>query len=159
MLTSTAISRRRQTNDDDALLRALFAESRDDLALLPPVLIDMQVRAQGADYAARFPGARHEIVMADGVDAGRLLVDFGRDIVRVVDVTVVKARRGQGIASATLRDVIAEAGPRPVVLTVWTANAGARRLYQRLGFALVGVDAGEYVEMRHEATTQKGSDW
>jgi ribosomal protein S18 acetylase RimI-like enzyme len=147
---SLAITRRAVRPADDELLRSLFAESRPEFALLPADLLDLQVRAQRAQYQANHPHAHHEIVVADGADVGQLILDDALDAVRVVDVTIRSDRRGQGIGSAVLRDVISAAATRAVRLSVWSGNADAQRFYDRLGF--VGTDhesAHGYLEMHH----------
>jgi ribosomal protein S18 acetylase RimI-like enzyme len=134
----SAVALRAASVKDDAYLRRIFAESRDDLAILPPdvrdTLIDLQYRAQRAQFAAGHPDAAYHILVADGVDAGVLMLDRGSDHVRIVDLTVERRHRRQGVAASALRGVLEEAGVRPVRLTVWAANAAARALYERLGF-------------------------
>lgn len=153
MLVDVAtVTRRPAERADDAFLRELFAQSRPDLAMLPSdargTLLDLQFRAQHEQYAASYPRASHEILIADGVDVGRLILDRGPDSVRVVDVIVSESYRGRGIASTVLAEVLqdAERDRTPVRLAVWSANLDARRLYERLGFAVVG-DGDGYLDM------------
>ncbi|MCW2796403.1 GNAT family N-acetyltransferase [Nocardioides sp.] len=149
---------------DEDLLRALFADSRPDLAMLAPevreVLLDLQFRAQRSQYAASHPLARHEILLVDGVAVGRLLVEDAHDVVRIVDVTVSRDHRCRGIGSAVLRQLSHEADEtgRAVRLSVWSENRGARRLYESLGFVTVadaGARTGGYLEMQR-AHVQEG---
>jgi ribosomal protein S18 acetylase RimI-like enzyme len=146
---------------DEDLLRELFADSRPDLAALPPDLraglIDMQFRAQRAQYSSSYPGARCEVIVADGIPVGQLILDESTDSVRVVDVSVHRAHRGRGIASAVLHDVIAGAARsgRGVCLSVWSGNTQARRLYGRLGFVRTDhshPSAAGYVQMQYDLT-------
>ncbi len=152
--TAMTLTRRPAQSADHALLRALLLESRPELTLLDPVLrdqlVDLQVLAQQREYAAAHPRASHEILVVEGVDVGRLVLDPGQDAVRVVDVCVAEAYRGRGIGTSVLREVIgeAESAGRAVRLSVWSENAGARRLYESLGFvAESGGGAGGYIEM------------
>jgi ribosomal protein S18 acetylase RimI-like enzyme len=125
---------------DDGYLRELFAQARDELLALPPglreSLLDMQYRGQARQIAADYPGATREILLADGTDAGVLILDRDARRVHVIDITVARERRRQGIASAALRRVIDEAGERAVTLYVWSGNIVARSLYERLGFVV-----------------------
>ncbi|MBN9618925.1 MAG: GNAT family N-acetyltransferase [Actinobacteria bacterium] len=152
--------RRPAAPGDDALLRALFVQSREDLLLLPTSvrdgLLDMQFRAQRRQLAEDFPRAEFEVLSLDGVDVG-LLVTAERDgALHVVDLIVEPARRGQGVGTAALRSVLAEAeaGARPVRLQVWSGNGRARELYERLGFVAQpsGPDEG-HITMEHGAGT------
>ena len=148
---SLTISRRPAEPSDDGLVRTLFEQSRPEFALLPPEvagpLLDLQVRAQHLHYATHYPNAGHEILVADGVDVGRLITDDSVDAVQIVDVAVLEAYRGRGIGSAVLGEVIAGAArsSRGTRLSVWHENVAARRLYERLGFVAVTDDA--YIEM------------
>jgi ribosomal protein S18 acetylase RimI-like enzyme len=63
-------------------------------------------------------------------------------IPEIQDAFVLPERRGEGIGSALTASAEREAtarGHRRIGLTVSVANAGARRLYERLGYA----DSGE----------------
>jgi ribosomal protein S18 acetylase RimI-like enzyme len=154
------VTRRAVEPSDAAFVRELFAGSREDLAMLPPAvresLIDVQFRARRGQYAVSFPDARHQLIVVGGEAVGELLVDDGTDAVRIVDITVHEHYRGRGIAAAVLSEELATADRAgvPVRLSVWSTNAVARRLYERLGFAVVasGEDSG-YIEMQRESTS------
>jgi ribosomal protein S18 acetylase RimI-like enzyme len=149
------LSRRAVGPHDDPYLRALFADSREDLQLLPPEvrgpLIDMQFEAQRRQIAADHPAAVHEVLVADGVDVGRLVVAYGAGSAHVVDITIARTSRRQGIATAVLQELIAEPHHQSVTLRVWSANAPARRLYEQVGFVPRGTDAGSVAMERRTA--------
>jgi ribosomal protein S18 acetylase RimI-like enzyme len=155
------VTRRPAQVGDEAFLRALFAESRPDFAMLPPdmleSMLDLQVRAQRQHYLAAYPDATQEIIVADGADVGRLILSDSDTEMRVVDVTVGAAYRGQGIASTALREVLDDAGRRglAVGLSVWSANTEARRLYDRLGFKAVSCSDDGYQEMQRPVAARK----
>lgn len=152
---SLRLTRRPATPGDRDYLRQLFAESRDDLLLLPPetrgALIDLQYRGQCRQVAADHPHATSEVLVADGADAGRLILDRAAGRLHVVDIVVARAHRRRGIASATLRNVISEADGRPVSLSVWSGNVIARSLYEQLGFSAVTSSDSEtgHIHMEH----------
>ncbi|MFC5676804.1 GNAT family N-acetyltransferase [Aeromicrobium endophyticum] len=154
------IVRRPATTADDALVARLFAESRPDLDALPAdvrgPLLALQVNAQLADYAATYPAASHEVVVADGTDVGRVVVATGDSETRVVDIVIGREHRRRGIASAVLSDVIATADEHghPVVLSVWATNHGARALYTALGFDVVDSD-GTHLHLRRGASDRR----
>ena len=137
----TAVARRSAGGADIPLLRELFADAHVEFAVLPPdtrfVLVDMRFRAERRQHAAQFPHARHEILVVDGVDVGRLLIDSRDDEMRVVDITVGLGRRREGIASnalAQLADEADKAGQR-LWLTIWSGNTAMRAVCERLGFS------------------------
>jgi ribosomal protein S18 acetylase RimI-like enzyme len=154
------VTRRPAQSSDEPLLRQLFASSRQEWDLLPPdrrdALLAMQFRAQRQQYAVSHPDAAHQILVAAGVDVGQLRLDASTPTVRIVDVTVHPDHRGRGIASSVLGEVLdnADRADRAVQLSVWSTNAGARRLYERLGFAVVG-EANGYLTM-HRPAAQRG---
>jgi GNAT superfamily N-acetyltransferase len=75
-----------------------------------------------------------QIIVVDGVDAGWLTVTRAGDIV-IESIYLQPARQRQGIGSALIGDVIAEATAGGRVLRISTATINpARRLYERLGF-------------------------
>lgn len=115
MLTEMAtVSRRAVTPADDEYLRDLFAESRDDLWVLPAdvrtVLLDAQYRSRRRQLEAAHPAAIYEIVIADGVEVGLLI----RDGVDVVQLAIARKYRGRGIAESVVRAATGAAGARPV---------------------------------------------
>jgi hypothetical protein len=98
----TVVDRRRATAGDIALLRNLFADAHVELAVLPPdtrfVLVDMQFRAQRRQHTAQYPTAQHDILLVDGTEVGRLLID----------------RRASATSSTSRSrwDIVARASPR-----------------------------------------------
>jgi ribosomal protein S18 acetylase RimI-like enzyme len=147
---SPTVVRRPATEDDATVLRALFEQSRDDLLLLPPALIDLQYRAQARQIAQDHPDATREVLVADGADAGLLVLAAADDAVWVVDIVVAPSHRRRRVAETVVRDVIDEASPRPVRLSVWASNAPARALYERLGFHTL-TDSATHVRMERPA--------
>jgi ribosomal protein S18 acetylase RimI-like enzyme len=114
MLTEVAtVTRRAATPADDDYLRDLFAESRDDLWVMPAdvrtVLLDAQYRTRRHQLEAAHPEATYEIVIADGVEAGLLI----RDGADVVQLAITRRYRGRGIAESVLRAVTGAAEARP----------------------------------------------
>lgn len=136
---------------DQAHLLALVESTREDLAILDrtarTMLVGMQYQAQLTDYRRRFPAMEESIVLADGDAAGRLYVARNRNEIRLVDISLLPAFRGQGIGGrllARLQDESQRSG-LPLHLHVLQGNpAGA--LYRRLGFQ-PGVADGMYLAM------------
>jgi ribosomal protein S18 acetylase RimI-like enzyme len=140
--------------DDQPFQLALYASTRDDLNLLDweshqkQSLIDMQFRAQSAQYALSYPQAENIIILIDGRRAGRMIVDRNEHAISLVDIGILPAHRNAGVGTRLIRGLIEEASAsgRPVKLHVLKSNP-AQRLYLRLGFSIVG-DDGLYFEMK-----------
>ena len=151
------ITRRQVTSQDDAFLLALFKAVRaPDFAIagLAPaqldMLLDMQFQAQTGGYAAQFPGADNQIVLLDGVDAGRILVHRSPSQFVLVDISVLPAHQNRGLGTALVTGLIAEARAAGVPLrcSVGLSNTGSLRFHQRLGFRIVSQDA-VYCELEY----------
>lgn len=145
---ATLLHRRSEGEADAAFLFALHAaDPGGPLVMLNPPLRDLLLR-QGFDgkrmtYRMRYPGARFEVVEADGVPVGRIVTDRGAQRLTLVDIALSPAWRGRGVGTRLIAETMDEARSAglPLHLSVATDNAGAQRLYARLGFALVQADA------------------
>ncbi len=150
----------RQSLASDAdFLRALYRDVRsDELAATgwPPEAINAfcqsQFDFQRQHYRSYYPEALHYLVERDGQPIGRLIVEDGPDELRVVDISLPAAQRGQGLGSVLLRWLCdrADAQRQPLALSVEPQNR-ARHLYLRLGFVQLPGD-GLYVTMRRAPT-------
>ena len=134
---------------DEEFLYALFAEEKAaQLAMVCfnnaslDALIQMQYHGQQMSYAARFPQAQNHILLdEDGRPAGRLLLDRQAKQWRVVDIGVLAAHRGKGLATRALRHCQQQCAAAGLALalqvTPWNP---ARCLYERLGFGVLDED-------------------
>lgn len=140
---------------DLAWVRDLYATTREEeMAQVPwpPQLkrnfLDQQCALQHAHYLAHYGDTDFLALELRQQPAGRLYVQrgggaSGRDADLIVDISVFPRHRGQGVGEALVRAVqqAAAAEGRGAWLHVQRHNAGARRLYERLGF--VANDGGE----------------
>ena len=146
------LSLRPSAATDDEFLRALFAESRPDLALLPeavrPALTRMQFDSQVHQYRSSAPDAVDWILELDNdggpEPVGRCYVRQGPSEHRLLDLAIRRQWRRHGLASNVLARLCAgaaEAGV-PLTLSVWQANHDALRLYHRHGFVADDAESG-----------------
>jgi ribosomal protein S18 acetylase RimI-like enzyme len=134
-----------ERESDGPFLFALFAAAQCDcLAALDPALrhalLHHQFIGRDAAYRAAYGSARFEVVEVSGEPAARLVTHLSTQALTLVDLAVSPARQGCGIGTALLGALQAEARSVgvPLRLSVVRTNAGARRLYRRLGFMPVG---------------------
>ena len=109
------------------------------------MLLRMQWMAQRHGYQARYPHGEHQLVLVEGTAAGRLWVAREPEELRLVDVSLLPAHRGQGLGAGLLRSLQEEAARagKPLRLHV-TRNNPALRLYTRLGFTpMAGADPAQ----------------
>lgn len=144
---------------DAPFIRSLFDQTREaELAaagLDTPALaqlLDLQYRAHTAQTSAAHPEAQTTIIEVDGGAAGMLVVDRSGTSLHVVDIVVAEPLRSQGIGTAALQALAAEADAtgRALTLDVWGLNARAIALYERLAFSVTDERSG-YLAMRREA--------
>ncbi|HEY2746439.1 MAG TPA: GNAT family N-acetyltransferase [Polyangia bacterium] len=97
-------------------------------------------------YRESFANKQRSIVIVDGVESGVVCIlrRAGDVYLELVEIHPRLQRRGVG--SAIVRAVLAEAAAArlPAALRVFKINVGARRLYQRLGFVIVGENETHY---------------
>jgi ribosomal protein S18 acetylase RimI-like enzyme len=139
------------TRADFAFTEALYLSTREEEVALSGWPIEQrhaflteQHRAQHHHYQTYYPGAEWLIVERGGEAIGRLYTVAWPREVRIIDISLIPAARGQGIGEAMLRDVIegADGMAKGVSIHVEKFNP-ARNLYLRLGFA-VAEDKGIY---------------
>ena len=85
---------------------------------------------------------------------GYLIISRYVDAWHVMNVAVAPERRRSGIASTLLNRLFEQTagdGRRGYTLEVRVSNAGAIRLYERLGFRSRGIRRGYYTDNREDA--------
>lgn len=130
---------------DDEFLKALYFDRRDDLKMLQvdeamkQNLLEMQYQAFSSQTDAEFPAADKYIVLLDDVPIGCYILDRREDEIFGVDLSILSEYRSRGIGAQLIRETMAEgsATGRPFRYHVDLGNR-AKRLYERLGFAVVG---------------------
>jgi ribosomal protein S18 acetylase RimI-like enzyme len=114
--------------------------------------IAQQFHAQSVHYERHYPDASFDVILVGGEPAGRLIVTRSPEALHVVDIALLDEHRGRGVGSGLLRELIAEAGERPVSIYV-EVNNPARSLYERLGFVQEGEDGIHLLMRRTQPNT------
>jgi len=126
----------------ELLLRVYRSTREEELAMvvdwtdeMKDAFVRQQFSAQHAWYQEHYVGATFDVILIDGVPAGRLYVHRRLDEIRLVDITFLPEFRQGGLGTSLLRDLLAEgeAAGKPVTIHVEIYNP-AMRLYERLGF-------------------------
>jgi len=103
------------------------------------VFLKGQFEAQRTDYLARFPAAKHSIIVVDDEPIGRIWIDRRNDEIRILDVAILPRDQNAGVGTVLLERLqhqAAEAG-LPLRHSVPVTNQDALRFYRRLGFCVV----------------------
>src|SRR5579883_3287118 len=144
---SQTVTRRPERPEDEPLLFQLFASTREEEldAVAFPIemrgpFLTMQFTAQRRGYASTFPKAEFQIILVNGQNAGRMVVDRADEEIRLVDMVLLPQHRNDGIGTALLQGLTREAAvaQKPLRLCVLQGNR-ATRLYERLGFRKIGI--------------------
>jgi ribosomal protein S18 acetylase RimI-like enzyme len=144
------LQRRRELNSGDPFRVELRRAQRADL----PFLEDVHVEALGTvaligygwpavtlreQFRSEIEIATCHVISVDARRAGYISVE-DRDSYWYIDAIAIARRyQGKGIGTIVLRNVLAEAGTRPVRLNVLHVNR-ACALYARLGFRVIRRD-------------------
>jgi ribosomal protein S18 acetylase RimI-like enzyme len=110
--------------------------------------IRWQFERQDEEYNQRFPGARYEVILVDGVPAGRIWVGADEKQIRLLDIAIIPEFQNRGVGTYLLRQLMVEATQANKVLRhmVFVLNDNAHRFYERLGFVVIE-DLGGYKHM------------
>ncbi|MBB4002545.1 GNAT family N-acetyltransferase [Aurantimonas endophytica] len=156
---------RAATTGDEAFFAALYASTRvEELAVtgwpeaMQAAFLAQQAAAQHVHYVRHYEDAEWWVLERNGEPVGRLILARYPSQHSIVDIALLPQARGQGLGSAILAEVIAEAdnAGKPLAIHVEKANP-AMRLYRRLGFATVE-DKGVYDLMMRPAADRKTAD-
>src|ERR1700752_3688172 len=95
-----ALSHRPERPEDEPLLFELFSSARKeelDAVNFPAEMrgpfLTMQFTAQRRGYASTFPNAEFQIILVNGQDAGRMVVDRANGEIQLVDIVLLPQHR------------------------------------------------------------------
>lgn len=116
--------------------------------------LGMQFEAQHQFYQEKFSTENFEVILCDGVEAGRLYLEFREDEIRIVDIALLPEFRGKGLGTRIVKNVIIEAQGKSISVRIHVEkNNPALTLYQRLGFEFID-DRGVYWLMEKASDKQ-----
>lgn len=100
------------------------------------MVIDQQRYLQTEGYGQQFPNAYTMIIDKQQEPIGKIILDFGANLVHVLDLALIPEARGKGYGKAVLQAMqyVAQQQMLPVGLSVETYNLPAKKLYASLGF-------------------------
>jgi ribosomal protein S18 acetylase RimI-like enzyme len=159
-LQSRGYALRAAGHADLPALVALYAETRAaEMAGVPwPELakrgfLEQQFQLQHRHYVLHYAEADFMVLERDGRVCGRYYLRRTAPEHLVVDISLLADCRGQGLGAALIRASQAEALAlgRGLGLHVARDNAGARRLYERLGFEACDGGSDTHQRMRWRA--------
>lgn len=145
------------TDADLPFLAALYAASRaEEMAQVPwppeaveAFLLD-QFRLQHHHYTTHYPEAAFELVLVGDEPAGRRYVARWPREIRLMDIALMPAFRGQGLGRDLMGALVEESDRAGIPLSLHVErNNPVLPWYGRLGFTLQE-DLGVYLRMQRE---------
>ncbi len=129
-----------QSVGPDAMLEGLDAEER-------ATLFKMQFEAREDQYQQTWPDANFDVLFLRDEPIGNVYVDRGSNEYTLIDISLLPKYRNRGVGTAIVTELLQQAHALafPVRAHVQKNNP-ALRLYERLGFEVVG-DDGVYLEI------------
>ena len=101
---------------------------------------------QEARFRAAFRPEANQIVLTDEREAGMLSVERRADELFIANIAIVPERQGRGLGAVIVGDLLAEAARAGVAVRLQVLRVNpARRLYERLGFAIEGETPTHYL--------------
>jgi GNAT superfamily N-acetyltransferase len=149
------VSLRPVTADDKEFLFSVYAGTRArELAQVQweegqkEAFVRWQFEMQQKEYETRYPDARYNVILVDGVPAGRIWVGSDDKQIRLLDIAVMEPFQNRGVGTVLLRRLMDEAteANKPLRHMVFVLNDNAHRFYERLGFRVIE-DLGGYKHM------------
>jgi ribosomal protein S18 acetylase RimI-like enzyme len=143
-LRPATIGLRDAGHEDREFIFRLYASTRaEEMALVQwdetqkEHLLRSQCGLQTAHYLHHYPNASFLIIVDSGTPIGRLYVDRTAEDIHILDIALIPERRGQGLGTGFLRELVSEADESGKTITLYVEKFNpAQRLYQRLGFAV-----------------------
>jgi len=115
--------------EDEQFLREVYACTRaDEMAMVPwseelrNAFLKMQFDAQDAHYRSHYPTASFDVIEVDGEPVGRLYVAREAELIRILDIVVLPQRRGNGVGTRLLADILKEAGETGKMVQVYVES-------------------------------------
>jgi len=138
------------TESDREFLYALY---RDTMRQVVEQTWGWDEEWQRRAFYGRFRNCATSVVELDGNAVGGLLLDWAPAAVDIVELQILPEYQGHGIGTAIVQRVIEDAARQglAVTLSVVPANPRARRLYERIGFHVIGVNE-PFIRMRYVAS-------
>lgn len=142
------------SDDDQEFLFRLYASTRaEEKALVGwpdeqwTQFLRMQFRLQHTQYMRVYENPSFDVVMAEGVPAGRLYVDRRADELRLIDIALLPEFRRCGIAGHLIGALLHESETKAVPVSLHVErNNPVLGYYRKLGFRVVE-DKGVYLFM------------
>jgi len=135
-----------EERDVETLFKIYQSTRHGEMSLIPhwsaeqkQAFLRSQFQAQHSHYQHQFPKASYDLILKGENPIGRFYVDRLECEYRIIDIALLPEYSNRGIGGALIRELQEQArgDGKQVTLHVEKSNH-AKRLYDRLGFTIVG---------------------
>ena len=147
---------RQATQDDYAFLFHLHQASMKDYVTQTWGWDEV---VQQTLFRERFEPAHVQIVVVDGRDVGALAVKQEPDTLVLANLQILPDAQKQGLGTAIISSLLLQARQLSVLVSLQVLKVNpARKLYERLGFTVIGETATHYLMRTAPQTSSPLSD-
>ncbi len=132
-------------DEDLEFLYEVFCTSRPDVDHIEwadgqkEQFLRMQFQAQHSHYQNYYPDAQFDVLLLDGQPAGRRYVFRDKEVINLMDLTVLPEHRNQGVGTRIIQELLDEGARTDRPVRVWVEHYNpSLTLFQRLGFQHIG---------------------
>lgn len=148
-----AITLRDAGPDDEPFLLQVFACTRAaEMALVPwtdeqrAAFLQMQFNAQHSFYHERYPDADYKVILREGEPVGRLYVLREKELIRIMDITVLPDHRKAGIGSGLLQSLLDEAAESKQRVQIYVESYNpSLALFKKMAFSILQEEGINYL--------------
>jgi len=142
------------TFDDHPFLLSLYGSTREEELsqaenLTPDqkaAFVQMQFLAQNNYLQEKYPNASCELLLDDAVPIGRRYLDRQEEVIHVIDLSLTPERRGRGLGTVLMNEVLQEAREKKLVVTLYLQKTErCWNFFERMGFQSIADDGVNYL--------------
>ena len=142
------------TPADDTFLMCLYGDTREDelsqAGNLTPeqkaAFVEMQYLAQTRYFQDKYPNASFDLLLVGSTPIGRRYVDRQKEVINIIDLTLKPERRGNGIGTKIMNEIMEEAREKKLVITLYLQKTEkCWNLFERMGFRSIADDGVNFL--------------
>ena len=142
------------TPEDHPFLVSLYGSTREDeLAQAENLTVDqkeafiqMQFLAQSNYLQDKYPNASFDLILDDSVPIGRRYHDRQEEVIHVIDISLTPERRGKGLGTILMKEIIEEAREKKLVVTLYLQKTErCWDFFERMGFHSIADDGVNFL--------------
>ena len=108
--------------------------------------VQMQFLTQSNYFQEKYPDASFDLLLDGSVPIGRRYVDRGDEVIHVIDLVLSPERRGKGLGTILMNELMAEATEKKLVVTLYLQKTErCWDFFERMGFRTIADDGMNFL--------------